>query len=60
MKLTKENIQEWKAELAKLAEPHYGKDYDKCLSDEDYLNNYEGMTPQEAIDEDLTCTGESE
>jgi len=53
MKLTKNNLTEWKNELNIQAKDIMGDNYADCLSDEEWLELYEGLTPQEAIEEDL-------
>ncbi len=40
MILTKDNLQEWKKELNKIAKPYFGKDFASCLSDDEYLRDY--------------------
>lgn len=51
LELTKENIAEWKAELRKeMLERHTIDRYDETLSDEDWLADYIGQTPDDVID----------
>ena len=54
MELTKENLPEWKAEVTKLMfEQHKVKDFGNCCSDEEWLEQMEGGTPQDAIDAEV-------
>lgn len=58
VKLTKDNLQEWKIEIDKqmsvIMGHHFGK-YSDCLLDTLWLELYEGMTPHEAITEEVNC-----
>lgn len=55
MKLTKENIKEWKAILKQeMASQFDVEDYDETISDEEWLDMYEGETPQDAIDDEVS------
>ena len=53
MNLTKENLQEWKSELNHLAEPHFGKNFANCLSDEDWMAENLGDDTQYVVNENL-------
>lgn len=57
MKLTKENLQEWKAALDKAMLPYYPKNmkYSDCIEDEEWLDMYDGFTVEEAVYEELTA-----
>ena len=49
MILTKDNLQEWKQAYGKYFLDNYNiPDYATCLSDEDFLEYYEGDTVEEA------------
>ena len=55
MELTKENLQEWKAELSRLMmEQHGVNDFGSSWKDKDWLDQMEGGTPQDAIDEEIS------
>lgn len=50
MILTENNLTEWKTELKKEASERMGiKDYDGCLSDEEYLEDYIGEDTKDVI-----------
>jgi hypothetical protein len=50
LKLTPENVSEWKALLRKEMKALYGyENYDESLYDKEWLELYEGDTPQYAI-----------
>ena len=50
MRLTKDNIEEWKAQLTKaMYEKHQIKDYGNTLGNDEWLKDYEGSTIQDAI-----------
>ena len=51
MELTIENLQEWKANLKKLMfEKHGVKDFDTVCNDKEWLEDFLGGTPENAID----------
>ena len=52
IRLSKNNLQQWKTLLDKQAVEYYGPNYSSCLSDEECLELYIDMTPMEAILED--------
>lgn len=57
MLLTKENLSEWKAEVNKVME-QYGKfnnKWTKCLTDDDWLKDWEGYSPDEYVSEEISC-----
>ena len=51
MKLTKDNIQEWKQELDKLMLPYYP--LSQTITDEEWLEGYEGDEPESAMEDEL-------
>ncbi len=54
MELTVENLEEWKTEVTNLMfEQHEVKDFGNCCSDEEWLEQMEGATPQDAIDAEV-------
>lgn len=53
MELTTENLQEWKAQLNEVAKPHFGNDFANCLSDEDWLKENLGDTPEQVVNQNL-------
>ena len=54
MKLTKENVQDWKKELDKIYFEKMGiEKLSEANSDETWLDLYEGDTPEYAVDTDL-------
>jgi len=54
MVLNKNNIQAWKKELDEKSQDIFGRNYSQCLSDDEWLEGYEDMTPEEAIREDAS------
>lgn len=52
MKLSKENIREWKTQLNKEASEIGFKNYEESQSDEEWLEDFEGYTPSEVLTED--------
>jgi hypothetical protein len=56
MILTKNNLQEWKAELNQKMLPYYPNDkYSETVDDKDWLDMYEGFDTDEAVYEELTA-----
>ena len=53
MKLTRENIREWRDRISVEALPIFGKDFGECCSDEEWLDLHEDDTPWEAIEENI-------
>lgn len=54
MYLTKQNLPEWKQEVSKqMLEQHGVEDFGESTSDEDWLEQMEGGTPQDAIDTEV-------
>lgn len=56
MILTKENLQEWKAELnrkIKTAINYESDTYSDCLTDEEWINDYEGEDVDQAIEDEI-------
>jgi hypothetical protein len=55
MKLTKKNLQEWKAALDKAMLPYYPENekYSECLEDAEWLDFYEDYTVEEAVSDEL-------
>jgi len=53
MNLTTENLQEWKAELNRISKPHFGDNFADCVSDQDYLTDNLGDTPEDVLNENL-------
>ena len=55
LKLTKDNIEEWKKAYGKYFLDNYQVEgYDTCLSDDNYIDLYEGMTVEEAAAEEIS------
>jgi hypothetical protein len=56
IELTKENLKDWKAELRRMMwKQHRIGKYDETLLDEDWLQDFLGATPQDAIDAETEC-----
>lgn len=53
MQLTKDNIKEWLAELNVKAEPHFGKNFADCITEKEWLEQYEGETVEDCIQEEI-------
>lgn len=53
--LTAGNIVEWKAELSRIAEPYFGKNFGDTVNDSDWLESSEGDTPKEELMEQIRC-----
>lgn len=56
IKLSKENIVEWKVKLDDLSKRIWASDFVDTLTDDEFLEYYEGMTPYEAIVEDASAS----
>lgn len=55
MILTKENIVEWKKSLdQKMYSQHQIQDFSDCISDKQWVEDYEGLEEQRAIDTVIT------
>lgn len=55
LKLTKDNIEQWKAVLrVEMLRQYEIDEYDTTISDEEWLDMYEDETPQDAIDEEVS------
>lgn len=55
LKLTKDNIEQWKAVLrSEMLRQYEIDEYDSTISDEEWLDIHEGETPQDAIDEEVS------
>jgi hypothetical protein len=56
MKLSKENLEQWKAALNIAMLPYYPNDkYSETVSDEEWLDMYEGFTVEEAVSDELSA-----
>lgn len=56
MKLTKENIAEWKKDLdKKMLKKHGFKNYSSCLGDDQWIKDYLGSTPEDVIEAEEDC-----
>lgn len=53
MLLTKENLQEWKAQVDKLANKHFGyENFSATLTDTEWTEQYEGQPALDAIQDE--------
>lgn len=50
MKLTENNLNEWKEQLSQLVGDEFGENYINTLSDEEWMNVWYGSTPEEVIE----------
>ena len=54
MELTKNNLKEWKKELDKIAESHFGKHFSSHVSDDEYLQDYIGEDTKDVLRDNLS------
>lgn len=47
--LTRKNIKRWKKELEKVAEPFFGPDFSKSVTNKEWLESYSDTTPYDAV-----------
>jgi hypothetical protein len=54
--LNKDNLEIWKREYDRLMLEYTDmSNYSSCLFDTQWIEDWEGSTPQEAVDEEISC-----